>query len=229
MEILHKSGKEFDLRLNLQEITNPDQITIGMFKSGEITSLTAPVTPSTTSVGVQTQSVDSGTIELYDGTDTLLGSGNASSSSWVSIDVGGTDVESVRLFSDTGVSGETISVNTATDGTGTTETADVINTLTESSTFSSIVTEPDDSPRATVTISNGTFSFDGDNGVLTFPSTAEIDVSGATRDVDHAFALVNYDASDQLYFTTTISNDGTVYDLSQADNFVVGDPSYTLI
>jgi len=112
---------EFSLTNNDEGIS---QIPVVYYMS-DITALSAPVTPSANSVGVQTQSVGQGTVELYDGTNTLLGSADASSSGWIGVDVGGVNVESVKLVRGGDVSTETISVNSQVDGNGTTETADV--------------------------------------------------------------------------------------------------------
>lgn len=136
MAILHNNGKEFERRLILGTVTNPDQVTIGLYN---------------------------------DSTDELV----------------------------------------------------------DSSTVADITTQPDGDPQATVTISDGTFSFDGDDGVLTLPSTPEIDVSEATEDIDSAYILINYDGSDQLYATASlVANESfSEYDLSQIDTFVVDSPA----
>jgi len=137
MTRLHNAGKEFERRLVLGDVMNPDQVTIGLFN---------------------------------DSTDTLV----------------------------------------------------------DSSTFADITTEPGLQPRATVTISNGTFSFNVDDGVLTLPSTPALDVSGDTEAVDSAFVLINYGGSDQLYATISLVADElfSEYDLSQIDNFVVDSPAF---
>lgn len=93
-----------------------------------IVALTSTVTPETdSSVGVQTDTVDTGEVLLYDGSDTELARVNASSTEYIAADVGGTDVAGVRLVNtDTTVTAETISVNGETDGSGANSgTADV--------------------------------------------------------------------------------------------------------
>lgn len=84
-----------------------------------ITALDSSVTPETDdSVGVQTSSVDTGEVILYDGSDNQLARVDASTS-FVAADVGGTDVVGVQLVNvDSSVTGETISVNGETDGSG---------------------------------------------------------------------------------------------------------------
>jgi len=83
-------------------------------------ALDSPVTPETDdSVGVKTDTVTTGEILLYDGSDNELARVDADSS-FVAADVGGTDVAAVRLVNtDTTVTGETITVNGETDGSGT--------------------------------------------------------------------------------------------------------------
>jgi len=97
-----------------------------VFDSG-ITALSNPVTPASSEVSVQTTSVDTGQVVLYDGSDNELDRVDASSSGYIdSTQVSGTDVVSVRLVNtDSTYSSETISVNSDTGGSGTDETADV--------------------------------------------------------------------------------------------------------
>lgn len=88
-----------------------------------ITALTSAVTPATNEVSVQTSSVDTGEVVLYDGSDNELDRVPANSTAYEDSDsVGGTDVVSVRL-TNTGsnFSSETITVNNDTGGSGATE------------------------------------------------------------------------------------------------------------
>jgi hypothetical protein len=97
-----------------------------VFDSG-ITDLSNTVTPATDEVSVQTTSVDTGKVVLYDGNDNELDRVDASSSSYIdSTQVSGSDVVAVRLVNtDASYSSETIMVNSDTGGSGTDETADV--------------------------------------------------------------------------------------------------------
>jgi hypothetical protein len=92
-----------------------------------ITALASPVSPETdSSVGVTTDTIDTGEVILYDGSDNELARVEASTS-YIAADVGGTDVAGVRLVNtDTSVTAETITVDGETDGSGTdSSTADV--------------------------------------------------------------------------------------------------------
>jgi len=82
--------------------------------------LDSPVTPETDdSVGVQTSSATTGEVLLYDTNGDELARVSADTS-YVGADVGGTEVFSVRLVNtDTPITGETITVNGETDGSGT--------------------------------------------------------------------------------------------------------------
>lgn len=84
-----------------------------------ITALASPVTPETdSSVGVKTDTVSSGEIILYDGSDNQLARVQAATS-YTAADVSGTDVAGVRLVNtDSSVTAETITVNGETDGSG---------------------------------------------------------------------------------------------------------------
>lgn len=88
-----------------------------------ITALTNPVTPATNEVSVKTTSIDNGEVALYDGSDNELDRVPANSTNYEdSSQVSGTTVVSIRVVnSGATVTGETITVNEDTGGTGTTE------------------------------------------------------------------------------------------------------------
>lgn len=88
-----------------------------------IVALSNPVTPSTDEVSVQTDTVDSGDVVLYDGNDEELDRVPANSTAYEDTSqVSGSDVVSVRLTNPgTSVTGETITVNNDTGGSGATE------------------------------------------------------------------------------------------------------------
>lgn len=85
------------------------------------------VTPSSSEVSVQTQSIDSGSVVLYDTNNNELDRVAANSSSYVDTsNVGGTTVEGVRLANvGSTFSSETITLNSDTGGGGTDSTVDV--------------------------------------------------------------------------------------------------------
>jgi hypothetical protein len=64
------------------------------------------------------------------------------------------------------------------------------------------------------------------DGLLTLPSSGEIDVSADTSDIDSYFILINYDGSDQLYATgSLVANESfSSYNLEQIDQFTVDSP-----
>lgn len=108
----------------------PDRVELWPTDSSLITSITN-VTPASNEVSVQTQSVDTGSVVLYNSDGAELDRVDANSSAWQdTTDVDGETVASVRLGNaDASFSTETISVNNDTGGTGgTTETVDVDST-----------------------------------------------------------------------------------------------------
>lgn len=90
------------------------------------------VSPSSNSVSVQLQSESNGVVRLYDSGGSFLGAADGTggtdfSSSWIDVDVSGTDVDQLELVdTDNLPNSETVSVNNDTGGTGgTTNTVDV--------------------------------------------------------------------------------------------------------
>jgi len=94
----------------------------------------ATVTPAASEVSVQTQSLDSGVVVLYDAAQVELDRVPCNSGAYEdTANVGGTEVEYVRVFgADAKYSGETVTVNDDTGGTGTDTTVDVTSDDSES-------------------------------------------------------------------------------------------------
>lgn len=111
----------------------PNEIQAWPFNTSPI-STGISVTPSSSEVSVQTQSIDSGSVVLYDTNNVELDRVSANSSSYVDTsNVGGTTVEGVRLTNaGSTFSAETITINDATGGGGTDSTVDVSSSSAES-------------------------------------------------------------------------------------------------
>ena len=128
----YNQGEMVRVELTIVYADEPDEL----YKS-TLDATTSTITPANQQVSVQTATVDTGEVVLYDSGDNELDRVPANSTTYQNTTtVNGTDIDGVRLVrSGSSVTGETITVNDDVDGGGTdTDTSvDTENVLTVSS------------------------------------------------------------------------------------------------